>query len=206
MNSGRKDALRLVVRDLVARRGGEIILSGIDFALGPGESLVITGPNGCGKSTLLRVLAGLIPPERDCVHVEGGGELPHSHYVGHHNAMKPALTVRENLSFWRGFAEERAASIDEALQRVRLTAVADLPFGYLSAGQRRRVTLARLLISHRPIWLLDEPTAGLDQASRQHFTHLMQAHLSNGGMIVAATHEPLGLDSAAQLQLGRENG
>jgi heme exporter protein A len=193
---------RLVVRDLAAARGGEVVISGIGFELGPGDSLVVTGPNGSGKSTLLRVLAGLLPASQGSVRVEGAGEPPHIHYVGHRNAMKTALTVRENLEFWRQFCGHPRLEVEEALARVRLAGIPDLPFGYLSAGQRRRATLARLLLAHRPIWLLDEPTAALDSASRSDLAEIMTAHLDSGGIIVAATHEPLGLARAAQLRLG----
>lgn len=197
-------ALRLVVRDLHADRGEMPILKGIHFTLHAGESLVVTGPNGCGKSTLLRVLAGLLPPEAGGVTFEGAGEAGWCHYVGHQNAMKGGLSLRDNLAFWRGFLEGPAASLEEAIAAVRLERVADLPFGYLSAGQRRRAALARLFLHHRPVWLLDEPTAGLDTASRERLAEAMREHLGKGGMIVAATHEPLGLESARHLELERQ--
>jgi heme exporter protein A len=193
--------MRLVVEGLAGERGGEEIFSGVSFSLGAGEALTVTGPNGAGKSTLLRVLAGLLPVAAGSVTLEGGGEAfpdaqAGSHMLGHGNAMKPALTVAENLRFWRGFLGHAHLEVDEALDMVGLGDIGHLPFGYLSTGQRRRIGIARLLVSWRPVWLLDEPTAGLDRASEAQFGKLMQAHLGHGGMIVAATHLPLGLGGA----------
>lgn len=135
--------------------------------------------------------------------IEGGPDSIglHSHYVGHLNAMRAALTLRENLGFWRDFHEEQAIGVDEALEEMRLSGLADLPYGYLSTGQRRRASLARLLLNYRPVWLLDEPTAGLDHKSKENLGDLMRNHLAGGGMIIAATHEPLGLDAAVRLEL-----
>ena len=116
--------------------------------------------------------------------------------------MKTALTVEENLVFWRQFNGEPHLEPDEALEMVGLGDIGHLPFGYLSTGQKRRVSIARLLVSYRPLWLLDEPTAGLDAASEAQFAALMQAHLEDGGMIMAATHLPLGLDGAQELRMG----
>jgi heme exporter protein A len=191
--------LRLIVDGLAGERGGEEVFSGVSFSLCEGESLTVTGPNGAGKSTLLRVLAGLLPAAAGTVVLEGGeGDFPDaqagSHLLGHGNAMKPALTVAENLAFWRGFLGHGHLEVDDALEMVGLAEISHLPFGYLSTGQRRRIGIARLLVSWRPVWLLDEPTAGLDKASEVQFGRLMQAHLEDGGMIVAATHLPLGLE------------
>ncbi|MDR7033943.1 heme ABC exporter ATP-binding protein CcmA [Mesorhizobium sp. BE184] len=208
--------MRLVAEDLSGERGGEPVFSEIGFALESGQALAVTGPNGSGKSTLLRVLCGLLPASNGNVRLEGGGDAfptpaAACHYLGHHNAMKPALTVRENLDFWQRFARESdgvlsgqaaALSVMEALAAVGLDAIPHLPFGYLSTGQRRRVAIARLLVSFRPIWLLDEPTAGLDKASEVRFAGLMKAHCSAGGIVVAATHSPLGLEEAGQLRMG----
>ena len=204
-------AMQLAVVDLAGERGGEPIFSGISFLLVPHGSLVITGPNGAGKSTLLRVLAGLLPSASGRVSWEGGGEdwstLAGSiHYLGHHNAMKPALSVGENLGFWQDFHGSRRASVAEALDRVGLSGIGHLPFGYLSTGQKRRASIAKLLVSHRPLWLLDEPTAGLDRASEARFGELMEEHLAHGGMIVAATHLPLGLGGAKVLEMSGRHG
>lgn len=203
--------MRLEVADLAGERGGETIFSGVSFRLESPGSLVITGPNGAGKSTLLRVLAGLLPVAAGNITWEDGGDdwptlSGAIHYLGHQNAMKPALTVAENLGFWRAFNGDYNASIDEALERVALGGVGHLPFGYLSTGQKRRVSIAKLLVSHRPVWLLDEPTSGLDRASEARFAELMEEHLSAGGMIVAATHLPLGLSGARMLEMNGGRG
>lgn len=191
--------MRLIADGLAGERGGEEIFSGVSFSLGAGESLTVTGPNGAGKSTMLRIVAGLLPSAGGKVLLEGGGEdFPDaqagSHLLGHGNAMKAALTVAENLAFWRSFLGHEHLEVDEALEMVGLDDIGHLPFGYLSTGQRRRIGIARLLVSYRPVWLLDEPTAGLDKASEVQFGKLMQAHLEDGGIVVAATHLPLGLE------------
>ncbi|MDX8453643.1 heme ABC exporter ATP-binding protein CcmA [Mesorhizobium sp. VK9D] len=199
--------MRLIAENLGGERGGEAVFSNIGFALDKGEALIVSGPNGSGKSTLLRVVAGLLPAAGGKVLVEGGGEAfptvaSASHYLGHLNAMKPALSVEENLGFWRAFQGEAALSVEEALETVALGGLGHLPFGYLSTGQRRRASIAKLLVSRRPIWLLDEPTAGLDKASEERFAGLMRGHLEDGGILVAATHLPLGLDGAKALRMG----
>lgn len=200
--------MRLIAENLGGERGGEAVFSGIGFVLEKGEALIVTGPNGSGKSTLLRVVAGLLPVARGKVLVEGGGEAfptvaSASHYLGHLNAMKTALSVEENLGFWRAFQGEPALSVDEALETVALGGLGHLPFGYLSTGQRRRVSIAKVLVSRRPVWLLDEPTAGLDKASEERFAGLMRDHLEGGGIVVAATHLPLGLERARELSMGQ---
>ncbi|MDX8500434.1 heme ABC exporter ATP-binding protein CcmA [Mesorhizobium sp. VK4C] len=199
--------MRLIAENLGGERGGETVFSGIGFALEKGEALVVTGPNGAGKSTLLRIIAGLLPASDGKVKIEGGGEAfpsvaSASHYLGHLNAMKTALSVEENLSFWRAFQGEPGLSVEEALETVALGGLGHLPFGYLSTGQRRRASIAKFLISRRPIWLLDEPTAGLDKASEERFAGLMRGHLRDGGIVVAATHLPLGLEGAKALRMG----
>jgi heme exporter protein A len=201
--------MRLIADELGGERGGESVFSGIGFTLGAGEALTVTGPNGAGKSTLLRVVAGFLPVAHGHVALEGGGEdyptvASACHYLGHSNAMKTPLTVAENLAFWRDFLSgtNRGLSISEALERVGLEGIGHLPFGYLSTGQRRRAAIAKLLVTHRPLWLLDEPTAGLDKASEARFAGLMQAHCAAGGMIVAATHLPLGLEGVRELRMG----
>ncbi|WP_353644047.1 heme ABC exporter ATP-binding protein CcmA [Mesorhizobium sp. WSM2239] len=198
--------MRLTADNLSGERGGEQVFSGVGFRLETGGSLVVTGPNGAGKSTLLRVLAGLLPPSSGVVGIEGGGEIfptvsAASHYLGHENAMKTALTVSENLCFWQEFLGETHLECGEALEIVGLGDIGHLPFGYLSTGQRRRASIARLLVSYRPVWLLDEPTAGLDKAAETQFAALMKAHLDDGGIIVGATHQPLGLEGAQELRM-----
>lgn len=198
--------MKLIAEGLAGERGGEPVFSGIGFALGTGEALTVRGANGAGKSTLLRVIAGLLPAAAGMARLEGGGdEWPDvaaaAHYLGHQNAMKTALTVTENLAFWRDFLDEPHMAIDEALETVGLGDIGHLPFGYLSTGQRRRIAIARLLVGYRPVWLLDEPTAGLDTAAEAQFSALMGAHLKDGGIIVAATHVELGL-TGAELKMG----
>ncbi|OHV78175.1 heme ABC exporter ATP-binding protein CcmA [Mesorhizobium sp. ORS 3428] len=199
--------MRLIAENLGGERGDETVFSGIGFALDKGEALIVTGPNGAGKSTLLRVIAGLLPAAEGRVRVEGAGdEFPSvasaAHYLGHLNAMKTALSVAENLGFWRAFQGESALSVEDALETVGLGGLGHLPFGYLSTGQKRRASIAKLLVSRRPIWLLDEPTAGLDKASEERFAGLMRDHCHEGGIIVAATHLPLGLEGAKGLRMG----
>ena len=199
--------MRLIAEKLGGERGGQPVFSGIGFSLGEGDALVVTGPNGAGKSSLLRVVAGLLPATGGSVRLEGGGEAfptiaSAAHYLGHLNAMKPALTLQENLSFWRDFCGDADVSVEAALETVGLGAIGDLPYGYLSTGQKRRAAIARLLVSRRPIWLVDEPTAGLDAESARRFSALLADHLGGGGMILAATHLPLGIDRAAELRMG----
>jgi len=200
--------MRLIAENLGGERGGETVFSGIGFAIETGQALVVTGPNGSGKSTLLRVIAGLLPTAEGDVRIEGGGETFPTiasavHYLGHLNAMKTALSVTENLRFWRDFNGEGQLGVEEALETVGLGGIGHLPFGYLSTGQRRRAAIAKLLVSHRPVWLLDEPTAGLDKASEERFAGLMERHCADGGIVVAATHLPLGLDGAQPLVMGQ---
>jgi heme exporter protein A len=197
--------MRLVAESLKAERGGEPVFGGISFTVNSGEALLVTGENGSGKSTLLRALAGLLAPTAGSVRLEGHEteDLAGAcHYLGHSNAMKTALSVSENLHFWQDFLGDPELSAAEALEMVGLQDIGHLPFEYLSTGQRRRVAIARLLVSARPVWLLDEPTSGLDKASERRFAGLMREHLEAGGIIVAATHMPLGLDDAAELRLG----
>ncbi|BCH13931.1 heme ABC exporter ATP-binding protein CcmA [Mesorhizobium sp. L-2-11] len=199
--------MRLIAENLGGERGGETIFSGLNFALGKGQALIVTGPNGAGKSTLLRVVAGLLPVAAGRLLIQGGAEdfpsvASACHYLGHQNAMKTALSVAENLRFWRDFSGADFLSAEQALATVGLDGIGHLPFGYLSTGQRRRAAIAKLLVSRRPLWLLDEPTAGLDKASEERFDGLMREHLDEGGIIIAATHLPLGLEGAQELVMG----
>ncbi len=201
----------LSAEDLCARRGEELIFSGISFALKAGEALIVTGRNGSGKSTLLRVVAGLLPAERGRVTLAGEGieagarAAEYCHYLGHRNAMKRELTVAENLDFWKAFQRDSlggtSLSVDEAAETVGLGDITHLPYGYLSAGQQRRFSIARLLVAWRPVWLLDEPTAALDADSDRMFAGLVRRHLDDGGIALAATHQPLGLEGARQLRM-----
>lgn len=198
--------MRLIVENLAAERGGATIFSRVGFSLVRGGSLVVTGPNGSGKSTLLRVVASLLPASRGTVRLEGAdaeATVPSvTHYLGHENAMKTALTVTENLAFWQKFLGDPLMTIGQALEVVGLSGTGHLPFGYLSTGQRRRAAIARMLVSRRDIWLVDEPTAGLDAASEARFAGIMADHVRGGGILIAATHQPLGLDGAMALEMG----
>jgi heme exporter protein B len=198
-------AMTLTGTNLTCVRSGITIFRDIDFTVGTGEALLVTGPNGAGKTTLLRLIAGLIRPAHGSLTLAGGDPdaLPgeEAHYLAHQDALKPSLTVAENLAFWAGFLGGHE-KLDAPLAAVGLDALADMPAAYLSAGQRRRLSLARLITVHRPLWLLDEPAAALDSAGQTLLARLMREHLARGGMIVAATHGPLGLDDAKELRLG----
>jgi heme exporter protein B len=190
--------------DLACVRAGLPIFRDVSFAIDAGQALLVTGPNGSGKTTLLRLIAGLIRPTQGQVTLAGldpeasiGEE---AHYLAHQDALKPSLTVQENLGFWSRFMGP-PVSPEIALAAVRLDSLAGLPAAYLSAGQRRRLSLARLLAVYRPIWLLDEPTATLDADGQASLAQIMRDHLASGGIIVAATHGPLGIDGARELRL-----
>ncbi len=196
---------RIEVRGLALARGGRRVVEGVSVTLASGEALVVTGPNGAGKSTLLRALAGLLEPAEGEISFgepsDGEGLALHAHYVGHAEAMKGALTARENLAFWAAaLSAAPGLSPEAALARFSLPKAIDLPFGWLSAGQKRRVALARLLVAPRPVWLLDEPTTALDAVAQAQFAVVMADHLAAGGIIVAATHAPLGVP-ARELRL-----
>lgn len=198
--------MRIAADRLSCRRSGRRVFSGLSFELGAGEALVVTGRNGAGKSSLLTILSGRLAPESGMIRVEGIGErtLPESlHLVGHRDALKESLTARENLAFAQAMLGSPLSSPELALETVGLAHAAELPVAYLSAGQRRRVALARLLVAHRPLWLLDEPTAALDAASQATLAGLMRAHLDRGGLIIAATHGPLGLSDVRELRIER---
>jgi len=181
------------------------VFSHLDFEASSSETLAITGPNGAGKTSLLRLIAGLWIPSAGSIELEGGEAeltLPEqAHYLGHRDALKPALSVAENLRFWRDFLGGEATDAGESLAAVGLDHAADLPAAFLSAGQRRRLSLARLLAVKRPIWLLDEPATALDVSGQSLFTGLMRDHLARGGLIIAATHGPLGIE-ARELRIG----
>jgi heme exporter protein A len=200
--------MRLVATGLACVRADREVFAGVAFTVSAGEALVVLGRNGAGKSSLLRMVAGLVRVAGGSLTLDGGDpELmlaEQAHYVGHLDPVKGAFSVKENLQFWSDFlgGGSTAAAIDAALRAVALEALMDIPAAYLSAGQKRRLSLARLLTVRRPIWLLDEPTAALDAAAQQRLADLMRNHLAGGGIILAATHGPLGLDGAKELRLG----
>ena len=203
--------MQIIASDLSVRRGDDFLFMNVSLNLTAGDALVLKGPNGAGKSTLLRTIAGLIRPEHgtiilQCDELEEGTTVAEAcHYLGHKNAMKSELTVAENLSFWKkflgNFQSKRSLAIEEAAQRLGLSTILHLPFGYLSAGQQRRMAMAKLLCAYRPIWILDEPTSALDVKADALFVSLLNEHLDNGGMVIAATHQPLPLNNAKVLQL-----
>lgn len=198
--------MRLAATDLTLERGTRLIFSHLSFSLESGEALAVTGANGAGKSSLLRALAGLLRPVSGRIELLPQSDMPRAeaiHYLGHVDALKGVLTLTENLVFWSAMLATASGpmTIEEVLGRFGLKAVADLPAAYLSAGQRRRAALARLLLAPRPIWLLDEPLTALDLASQALLRGVMQEHLAGGGLIIAATHAALGL-AARQLDMG----
>ena len=197
--------MRLLGRSVRCVRGGREVFSGLDFEASAGQALAVTGPNGAGKTSLLRLIAGLLTPSGGSIGLEEGESeltLPEqAHYLGHRDALKPALSVLENLTFWRDFLGGAAGDLSQCLSAVGLGHATHLPAAYLSAGQRRRLSIARLLVVRRPVWLLDEPTSALDTAGQNLFVGVMREHLVSGGIIIAATHTPLGIETR-ELRMG----
>lgn len=200
-------ALRLRGRELACMRGGREVFTGLSFEVEGGAALAVTGRNGAGKTSLLRIVAGLLAPAAGEVSLSGSEETlsERAHYVGHRDAMKPSLTALENLTFWRDFLgppDDEGMALGLCLTAVGLDHAADLPAAYLSAGQRRRLSFARLLAAPRPLWLLDEPFSALDASGQAMTAELMTRHLAGGGLILAATHGPLGI-AAQELRIGK---
>ena len=212
----RTAAAELRADRLSVDRGGLRVISDLSLVVRGGEALLLTGPNGAGKTTLLRTLAGFIRPAEGSVSLtlahDGDAPAERIHFVGHQNAIKPRLSVRENLAFWQRCLATEAAStsaargcrLEKALDRLGLGDLGEVPAGYLSAGQRRRLALARLLAVRRPVWLLDEPTVSLDAEAAAAFARMIEEHLAADGIVVAATHVPLGLKSCRELRLERQ--
>jgi heme exporter protein A len=199
---------------LSCRRGGRVVFSGLGFSLQPGKALLLMGPNGSGKTTLLRVMAGLIPADAGHLSWDGlaitedpAGHRRRLHLLGHLDGVKPVLSVAENLRFWarlrgaRRSAVERRVSVEDALAAFQLEPLADIPARLLSAGQRRRVALARLITAYAPLWLLDEPTASLDDAAVAQFERVVHVHRETGGMVVVSSHGGPAPKGAVRLSL-----
>ncbi|MGR3454994.1 heme ABC exporter ATP-binding protein CcmA [Pseudooceanicola sp.] len=181
--------MELVVEDLAVARGGVAVLEGVSFRLAVGHALVLRGPNGIGKTTLLRALAGLQPPRAGRISADREAMV----YAAHADGIKAMLTVEENLAFWADLY--RTDGVARALEAFALGPLADRPAGALSAGQKRRLGLARLLVTGRRIWVLDEPTVSLDRVAVALFADAVRAHLADGGMAIIATHIDLGLEA-----------
>jgi heme exporter protein A len=203
--------VRLAVENLTVARGERTVIRSLSFEVGQGEILVLTGPNGSGKTTLIRALAGFLPPAAGSIRLSGGEPerdvRDHCHYVGHANGIKSALTVAANLAFWADYLgatneESQAERVAGALEAFDLAPLAEVPAGFLSAGQKRRLGLARLFVARRPLWLLDEPTASLDAASAARLGAHLSRRAVEGGLVIAATHLPLGVEGARTLRLG----
>jgi len=196
--------LSLHLRALACGRGGMVLVEGLDLVVPAGTGLLLRGPNGAGKSTLLMTLAGLIPPLGGAVELAGqdGEAGPAIHYCGHRNAVRPRLGVAETLAFWTAVNGASGLGVADALERVGLARQARLDAGHLSAGQQRRLALARLLVTARPVWLLDEPTAALDAEGHGLLEAMLAEHLAAGGLAVVATHETLDLAGLRTLDLG----
>lgn len=196
----------LSVENLAVARGGRLVLSGLSFEVAAEEAVVLTGPNGSGKTTLLRTIAGLLAAESGTARLQlgdGGDDeaiAERCHYIGHLDALSASLSVMENAAFWGAYLGGGSGT-GKALERVGLGELAHVPARFLSAGQRRRLTLARLLLAPRPLWLLDEPTTALDASGQAMLGVLATEHLTGGGLIVAATHMQLPFSGAREIRL-----
>jgi heme exporter protein A len=205
---------RLAITGLGVERGGRRLFDGLELELAPGEAIALTGANGAGKTSLLRAIVGLLRPAAGEIRFEGenGAALDPEearalglHFMACQDGLKPGRTAREELDFWAGWMGGDAAALADAVKAFSLSPLLDLEVRKLSAGQRRRLGLARLSAAPRALWLLDEPMAPLDAAMRARFGAVMQAHLDKGGMILAAVHDPLPVE-AREVAIGRRAG
>ncbi|MDR3475559.1 MAG: heme ABC exporter ATP-binding protein CcmA [Devosia sp.] len=198
----------LSLTHLAGKRGEKLLFEGVDLTVRPGEIAELRGANGAGKTTLLMIVAGVVQAAAGAVAIGGGDPEVRREadigYLAHRAAIKPRLTVAENLKFWTAINGGDRAGIGAPLAMVGLAPIANLDAGHLSAGQTRRLALARLLLAERPVWLLDEPTAALDAEGEKLVARLIDAHLDRGGLVLAATHHDLGLRHPSHtLRLGR---
>ncbi|MBL1405178.1 MAG: heme ABC exporter ATP-binding protein CcmA [Rhizobiales bacterium] len=197
--------MKLVAETISVNRGIKRVVQDLSFEVEQSEALIVTGENGAGKSTLLRAIAGLLPLDSGSVDLQGGKEelllREQCHYLGHQNGLKTALSVKENLEFWQNFSGEPDFAIQETLEIVGLAHTLDLPVGYLSTGMKRRIAIAKLLITRKQVWIVDEPTAGLDGASSKMFIDICSAFCDDGGILIAATHLPLDLKKTKSLHV-----
>jgi len=198
--------MKLSVQNLSCARGSRTVLAGVSFSAAAGQSVLLSGANGSGKTTLLRTLAGFIRPQSGAARLDGGpdgfGLDECCHYVGHLNGIKAGFTVDENLAFLAAYlGGDGLKAVDEAAYAFDLEPLRHAPASFLSAGQKRRLGLARLVLAWRPVWLLDEPTVSLDVASQGLLADAVRAHAQTGGIIVAASHVPLGVAFSRTLRL-----
>ncbi len=204
---------RFTGSDLLCIRGERMVFTGLDFEVSAGGALILVGPNGSGKSSLLRLMARLLKPAAGSMAWNGEDvtEDPDAHnarlhYVGHMDAVKPVLSVAENVRFWAGLrpngSADPQAATERALETFGISHLADLPGRFLSAGPRRRVNLARIIASPAPLWLLDEPTTALDKEAIASLEGAIIAHQQSGGMVVLATHAEIDTQSPSVLDLG----
>ena len=189
--------LTIEAKSLACERGGRLVFKNLNFTANSADVIELRGPNGSGKSSLLRLIAGLNQPASGSLTLNNGERLyENAHYIGHSDSVKSALTVKENLAFWTAFQGGSAN-----LAPFKLQHLADDEARLLSEGQRRRLALSRLVSVSRPLWLLDEPTVGLDQPAMADLQREMKTHIKSGGIIIAATHVGLGIKNARNLQL-----
>ncbi|HRF08019.1 MAG TPA: heme ABC exporter ATP-binding protein CcmA [Xanthobacteraceae bacterium] len=194
--------MRLIASDISCSRGGRVLYDRLSFSLGDGELLLLTGPNGAGKTSLLRQIAGLLPLDHGRIVFEGCERAEEIHFVGHGAGVRETLTVAENLEFWRDLYGRAAESLEASLARLNLASLAALPARVLSAGQKRRLSLSRLVAIRRKLWLLDEPDTALDAEGRATLLALIAAHRADGGMIVMASHGTLAVTPSREIAIG----
>ncbi len=199
--------MELKITDLHLSRGDRLLVKDLNFKLSKGQSLKIEGANGVGKTTLIRAIAGFITPDKGKISFtfdnKDLSKREQIHYIGHKNGIRTSLTVFENLEFWASFYNTKP-SLMQIAQTYALKSLLHIPAGYLSAGQKRRLSLSRLSMSKRPLWLLDEPTVSLDQQSVKLVANAAQNHIEEGGILIAATHIPLEIEFTNTLTLSKQ--